>query len=209
MKNLILIALAALLLSGLLFAQAGMAKNPNAHPGMGPMKDMNLTDAQKTKVEELRLSHQKQMNTLDAEIQNLEMDMQQAMQKEDFVNARKLTKQLNDKRLVAAYARIDHMEAMLKQLTPEQKEKAKGMFMGMGKGMGMGHGNGMGMENCKGDCMDKMQPQQMHQMKQGQDCMQGQTLKKDAEGNCQDCQGHQTMDKTQPKTNATKPEPKK
>lgn len=235
MKHIILIAIAALMLTGVLFSQPNMVRNPQTQPGMGtndnpklkerlavdepgngPMLELGLSEAQKTKIEELRLSHQKQMNTLEAEIENLEMDMQQAMNKEDFANARKLTKQLNDKRLVVANARIDHMEAMLKQLTPEQREKAKGMFMhqpGMGMGMGrnmhQGKGKGMGMENCQGDCMDKMQPSHMRQMNQAHDCMQGQTMMKDAEGNCPDCQGHQNMDKQQPGATAPQAETKK
>jgi len=170
MNKHILLVLAALLVAGLMFAQpsgnplvnpkdhAGhnSAQNPNLVPrpgieghDMDMMMELKLSDAQKVKLEELKTSHQKSVNLMEAEIENLHIDIMQYLKKEDFANAKKLTQQLYDKKLAKANARIDHMQMVMKELTPEQKEMGRGMFMNM---MGKHGGKGMhkGMMNCPG-----------------------------------------------------------
>ena len=178
MKKLMIITLGIMLLASMLSAQARVeAKNDNnMKPGMGKhqmqgeeMKGQNpqqmmcekleLTKEQQKKFETMRTANQKQMNTLKAEMENLQIDHKAALKDQNFKQAKALNKQISDKKLMMADARIDHMEAMFKELTPEQKEKAADMFMMMGRGHGKGmkgkgmrgHGQGMGMGQEKGE----------------------------------------------------------
>lgn len=184
----IILTLAALTLAVLMFAQPGnnpmvnhnahagynSADNPNLAPrphDMNPMEELKLNDTQKKKLDEFRSAHQKSMNLLDAEIENMHIDIMQAMKKEEFANAKKLTQQLFEKKLAKANARIDHLQMVMKELTPEQKEMGRDMLMNMGNGDGKGMHKGMmncphmkgmkGMKDCeemKGmqhDCMNK------------------------------------------------------
>ena len=176
MKKLMIITLGIMLLASMLSAQARVeAKNDNnMKPGMGMHRmqgqnmmgenphqmlcdQLDLTKEQQKKFETLRTAHQKQMNTYKAEMENLQIDHKAAMKSQNFKQAKALNKQISDKKLMMADAKIDHMEAMFKELTPEQKEKAGDMFMMMGRGHGKGmkgkgmRGHGMGMGQEKGE----------------------------------------------------------
>ena len=150
MNKITIIAVLALALTGLLFGQSDAKAMPRARLGANSQDDprlkdrlrddcgdmevhcgMNLSDAQQKKLEPLRTEHLKTMNNLHAEIENLRIDMQQALKKEDFANLKKLAKTLNDKELSMEYARIDHLQQVYKEFTPEQKEKMRGNFMNM------------------------------------------------------------------------------
>lgn len=191
MKKIMILTLSIVMLIGVLAAEQTEQKNmtrpeDNAMPGhrmmqgedcmgmpgmgQGMMMDaLKLSKEQKDKIERLRASHQKQMNTLEAEIENLEIDLRAAIDKDNFKSAKELHKTIFSKKLQIADARLDHMEAVLKELNADQKDAARMMFRmhkmqgpGMGKGMGNGmgmHKMGMGKGNC-GDCqgMDKKHP---------------------------------------------------
>ncbi|MDZ4181357.1 MAG: hypothetical protein U1B83_00665, partial [Candidatus Cloacimonadaceae bacterium] len=135
MKKVLIIALALTMLIGILTAQKPMV-NPNANPGprtdsnpklkdrpmpempmMGMMERLNLSEAQKTKLEDLRTAHMKKMNTTKAEIENIKIDLQNAIKSENFKKAKDLNKQLFAKKQAIADARIDHIAAMIKELT--------------------------------------------------------------------------------------------
>ncbi len=207
MKKLMYVTIAVLMLAGMLLAEPMMNpnapvgpktdSNPNLKPrlmedgtGMDRMMDMNLTPAQKTKLEGLRASHQKTMNTIEAEIENLHIDIRAALKSENFVNAKKLTQQLFEKKISAANARIDHLEMVMKELTPEQKEKGREMFMEMmnpdgprGQ-MGMHPGMMNKMHSMKGCKMQGMEKNKNccngNEMKM-EDCGQGKEMHKDCE----------------------------
>lgn len=191
MKKYFILIVAVMTLSTALLAQGHHLVNPNvpvgpkidsnpnlkARPGvdMSDMMDkVKLTDTQKAKMVEIMLSHRKQMNTLQAEIENLRIDLMQSLKKEDFANARKIVAQISEKKLNRKLARLDLMETMSRELTSEQKEffhdhmfqmgqgkmmqsprmgmyqdSMEGCGMMMGKGMGMMHGNqGMREKGC-------------------------------------------------------------
>lgn len=150
MNKIAIVAVLALALTGLLFGQSDTKAMPRARLGANSQDDprlkdrlrddcdcmdgycgMNLSEAQQKKLEPLRTEHLKAMNNLQAEIENLRIDMQQALKKEDFANLKKLAKTLNDKQLTLEYARIDHLQQVYKELTPEQKENMRGGFMNM------------------------------------------------------------------------------
>jgi Spy/CpxP family protein refolding chaperone len=192
MNKIMMIAITLIMAVGMLIAQPVDKVNPNVkvgptpgmnenlkdrprdvYPPMDMMQMLNLDKKQQEKLGKLRDDFQKNMNTKKAEIENLKIDLKNHMEAEDYAKAKTVTKQLFDKRLEIAYARIDHMQAMMKELNPEQKEIAKKMFArmrgrghgmmgprhGMGPGMGQGgqmygprNGEGKGLHN--GDCDD-------------------------------------------------------
>jgi Spy/CpxP family protein refolding chaperone len=149
MKKILMITLAILALSLTLFAQP-MEKSamkdpcpdckqsmnmeqPQGAPMQDMMKQLDLTKEQQKKLDVLRDEHEKFINTKQAELENLQIDKQNAMQAEDYIKAKQINKSISDLQLVIENARVDHRAAMLKELTPEQKEKMKEM-MPMGKG---------------------------------------------------------------------------
>lgn len=227
MKKLTMITLVLVLTVGMLIAQPATTPNPKAVPGPkvndnpnlkdrpmpvmehgNIMMQMNLTDAQKTKLQNLRNDFQKRMNTMKAEIENLEIDIRAALKAEKYQDAKNLTKQMQDKKLNLAYAKIDHMQAMLKELTKEQKDMARDMFMPgmMGKGMrggpmmhGMGRGKGCGEHGAMMQGMNKGCGEHGAMMQgQGKGCgehgdkMQGHSKDK---GDCGDCSDKKTEQK--------------
>lgn len=150
MNKIAIVAVLALALTGLLFGQSDTKAMPRVRLGATSQDDprlkdrlsddcgcmdghcgVNLSEAQQKKLEPLRVEHLKTMNNLQAEIENLRIDMQQALKNEDFANLKKLAKTLNDKQLTLEYARIDHLQQVYKELTPEQKENMRGGFMNM------------------------------------------------------------------------------
>lgn len=180
-----MIAITLVMLAGMLTAQpvdkvnpgikvapvAGMNENLKdrptvVNPPMDMMHMLNLDKTQQDKLSKLRDDFQKLTNTKSAEIENLEIDLKSAMDKEDYTKAKNIIKQISDKKLEMAYARLDHVQAMMKELNAEQKEIAKkmfgqmhgrkhGMMQGPGHGMmqGCGHGMmqpGIGMGDCHG-----------------------------------------------------------
>jgi Spy/CpxP family protein refolding chaperone len=128
------------------------AKGQHEHQMM--CDELKLTPEQKAKFENLRMEHQKNRNTLQADIKNIRIDIQAAIKVENFKRAKDLNKQLSAKKTQLADARIDHMEAMMKELTTEQKVIAREILprMGMNEGRkgGMNQGKmGQGMKHCK------------------------------------------------------------
>ena len=191
MNKLIWITLAILLLGTMLVAAdkpepmkmdapAPMMENCQGMGHMDMMQELGLNKTQTAKLETIRNNHMKQMNNLDAEIENLQIDLQTALKADKFADAKAVQKQIFAKKLQRADAKIDHMEAVLKELDATQKEKAKAMFQKMHQGMqGMGMmraGKGMGM----------------HQMNGCGDCGQGMKKMDDCSGMGQN---HQNMEK--------------
>lgn len=176
MKKVLLLSLALMVISLVLFAEkpamdknCPMNKEKAEMNGPGPdgmgmhkemMKELNLTKEQQKKFDTMKDDHMKFMNSKQAEMENLQIDKQNAMQAEQYDKAKSINKNITDLHLVLANAMVDHKADMLKELTPEQKAKfmemkpmgKPGMGMGMKgcKGMKDGKGKGMG----KGQCMD-------------------------------------------------------
>lgn len=134
------------------------------------MEELQLTDKQSEKLENLRSTFEKTRNTLQAEIDNIQIDIEAAMKAENYSKAKELTKQLNAKQSQLEEARIDFHANRMKELSKEQKEiMKKNMPMMMGhQGFPMGH-------SMHGNC-GMMQHKQM--------------MQKDDEG-CGNCNEHQ------------------
>lgn len=168
MKKLIIISIALMLLGSILIAQP---KDPKHNPVparasewnqtnlkdrlvpqdamMDCMDELKLTDAQKKKFEDLRMAFHKSKNTLEADIQNLHIDLKSALKDENYKQAKELNKQISAKELTLADARIDFMAARMKELNPDQKEVLKKSMQNMRQ-----HGKEMMMQNhCKGQGM--------------------------------------------------------
>lgn len=99
------------------------------------MKELNLTDAQIKKLETLRADHAKQLNTNKARLENLQIDKNNALKAEEFAKVKQLNKNIADLKLEISNLQVDHHQAMMKELTEEQKTKFEEMRrLGM-KGM--------------------------------------------------------------------------
>jgi len=179
MKKIIILTLALALVGSILLAQKAekkmnmsnqdkpMMKAESDMCDMKPgfwMDELKLSSAVKTKLEAQKIAFRKQMNTHEAELENLRLDLMLALKNADFIKIKALNKQISDKQLVITNARTDHFENILKELNTEQKEIFKKHLPMMFKGDGQGHrpgapmmhkGGGGGM---MGDCgMGNMQ----------------------------------------------------
>ena len=139
MKKIIFLTLALIFVCGALLAQTDAPKdrsNPKVQsegikspkpemPMQKCLEELKLTDAQKKKFEELKISFEKNKNTLNAEIKNLKIDLQKALKDENYKQAKDLNKQIATKRNVLADAKVDFLAARMKELTPEQKATLK------------------------------------------------------------------------------------
>jgi Spy/CpxP family protein refolding chaperone len=124
--------------------RAQRAQTPDA-PAMaqrGPAA-LDLSDAQKDQLAAMRLENRKEAMLRRGEMASLQAQLQ-AEFLNDEVNeskVRSLSKQISDLRAGGAEARLEHRLAMLKLLTPEQKEKIKEMRLNApGRGMRGGPG---------------------------------------------------------------------
>ncbi len=163
MRKIIILTLAIMTLSLMLFAQRterpAMGKQDGDHQmmmkksGQGPMgmemlKELNLTEAQKAKLENLFREQAKWVNTKQAELENLKIDKNTAMKNQEFDKVKRLNKNISDLELTMDNARVDHHQAMLKELTKEQQEKLAEMrpMKGMQTGKGMMHDDHQGVK---------------------------------------------------------------
>ena len=177
MKKTMIISALMLLLIGLLAAQmTPMRKHVPADPAkqFNPSfrdrptliddiaqckEELKLTDEQMKNLETLRNNFEKSRNTLQAEMDNLHIDIKTALKDENYARAKELSKQLNSKHGQMAESRIDFVANRMKELNPDQK---KFMLQRMGQGKhhcmqpGMGMMHGQGRMNC---CPDKIQEQ--------------------------------------------------
>ncbi len=171
MRKIIIMILGIMLISSMLLAKTKADKRDKQHSmknkpeamadsemhGKNMIDELKLTPEQKKKFENLRAEHQKLMNSIQADTRNLNIDLQTAIKADNFKRAKELNKQIAAKQNQMMDARIDHLEAMLKELTAEQKEKAKEIFprmmmdnnMMQGRNREKGMKGGKGMSHCK------------------------------------------------------------
>ncbi len=138
MKKYVIITLGILLVAGMLAAQG--KEYPQLHRKHGSralsrampepaecctdmQKELNLTEAQNTKITQLQTTQKKAMNSVNAEIENLRIDLNQALGKKDFKAAQKINDDLYEKMRIKSNTQLEHREQILNELTPEQQEK--------------------------------------------------------------------------------------
>jgi Spy/CpxP family protein refolding chaperone len=109
-------------------------------------KELNLTDEQKAKIEDLNFANRNAMIDLRASMQKAHLKMQHEMMADTPDKARMLaaSKEVNAIQGQIADARINHLFALRAVLTPEQVKKFKECHMGCGMGFGMPMGPRMG-----------------------------------------------------------------
>jgi Spy/CpxP family protein refolding chaperone len=155
MKKQMLAVLGVVALAGLAFAQAPPQERPQ-RPGPGPRgprvgapgpaqmaEALGLTDQQKAQIEKLRADQQRAAikRRADQKLAKFELGELLKAQTVDEKAVALRVKELTDLHGAAIKARVDHLLAMKKILTPEQQEKMKQMHAnrpGMGRGPGMG-----------------------------------------------------------------------
>jgi len=146
--------------------QKKMMMEKDQHQNM--MEMLKLTDDQKKQMQTIMVSHKKNMNTMKADLDNLEIDQRTLLTQQKFDDAKKVVDQISTKQAQIEKANIDTHKQMWNLLTDDQKKIAKENKMEMGM-MGEKHGPGpmMGPQGMKNH---KMPMKKM----QGEDC-----------GNCQ------------------------
>jgi LTXXQ motif family protein len=166
MKKIVLIALALVVVSVLL-AQ-GMHQNKDMDCGnckkgmmkghemqgkkqdgmmmMHVMNQLELTEKQQEDMADLRLKMQKDMISMKAEIETLELDVKVAMKDLDFAKAKKVTSDIFDVKAEMKDKHFDKMISCWNLLTDEQQTEAKELI----KKAPMNHKKMMN-EDCKGE----------------------------------------------------------
>lgn len=152
------IAVIALFLMATLFvgesnAQGRMGKRQGMRMGQCFRADvfskLNLTDAQKDKINSLREAHQKTMIDLRAQVQKDALTLKDLRLKENVSRQEVISavEKLNKSRDAMALARANHLLDVREVLTPDQRKLLKDTFPGMmmRKHRGKMGGNGMGM----------------------------------------------------------------
>lgn len=118
MKTIGWILAASLISGGVLLAQ----------PGRGPLREcveeLNLTDAQQTQIEKLRLEHEKKVVQQRARLQEARIEMRSQMRSEKPERAalEKAARAMTDARSQMEMARLDHWLEVRALLTPEQQK---------------------------------------------------------------------------------------
>jgi len=122
-KKISLVFSVGLMLCGLLFAQSpNLAERPKPidTPQYG-IDALFLSQAQKDAINTIEINHQKQMIDLKAAVDKANLDIKQAIHKENFADAKKHYTTLFNKMKEMADARMDLMQAVLKELNDQQK----------------------------------------------------------------------------------------
>lgn len=106
-----------------------MERGRNGHHGgmmmMRIMNQLELTEDQKDKLEDLRVTNQKSNIAAKAEIDAKEVDANVAKKDMNFKNMKKITSEIADLKEKMKLKNIDHMEKCWNILTTEQQEEAK------------------------------------------------------------------------------------
>ncbi len=151
----------------------GMSSGMMKGPGGGPMGMLKLTDEQKTKMQDLRLAHQRDILPLRSELQKQQAILKLEITADKFNESKVkvIQNEISKLQNEMAMKMVLHQRAVRDILTPEQKKKfdehilsagpmAPGLIMGGGMmgGRGMkGHtgrigSRGAGSPVCNGVC---------------------------------------------------------
>ncbi|NIR48438.1 MAG: periplasmic heavy metal sensor [candidate division Zixibacteria bacterium] len=151
MKRLMIILslLSLFVLTTGIFAQKGMMQRG----GYRMVQMLDLTDAQQSKFQDLRLDLEKEIAPLRSKMHNLhsELRMQMAAEKFDQGKVDNILEDMEDLRTQIHSKRIQHHRAIRDMLTPEQQKKFDlHVLSGKRFGRGWGHGHGFGPGKGRG-----------------------------------------------------------
>ncbi len=173
MKRVILVVLLAAAVSSMAVAQC------REHEGQGPMagrhemrggmdchgqkdmgqgqwwenpmvvKELDISEKQAEQIDQLSLSHRKNIIKLKADLEIAELEFRDLMEGDPSeADVRKKAKAISQLREKLQDLRIDHMLAVRKVLTPDQEKKLRGLKKSMRhRRMMMEHGRGQGLPN--------------------------------------------------------------
>lgn len=105
-----------------------MERGRNGHHGermMHIMNQLDLTEDQQNKMEDLRVKNHKENITAKAQIETKEVDARVAMKDMNFKEMKKITSEIFELKEEMKLKNIDHMEKCWNILTAEQQEEAK------------------------------------------------------------------------------------
>lgn len=126
MKTKFLLTLIAIFATGLFTSSFAQMERMRMHEKMHNRMEekLNLTDAQKSKVEELRTNHQKKMIDLKADLKKKEVELRALRISEKFNrnDLLKLTKEISDLRASIANERANHLMDIYELLDNNQKK---------------------------------------------------------------------------------------
>jgi len=106
---------------------AMMAQETDSDVPDASLEACKLTDEQRAQLDDINTQIQKQMIDLRAATEKLEIDQRQAMEAENYAQARKLVDQLSTKRAEMEKLNITRMEQISKILTDDQKKVWRNM----------------------------------------------------------------------------------
>jgi Spy/CpxP family protein refolding chaperone len=86
---------------------------------------LDLTEAQKTKIEKLNTDHQKKIIQLEADLDIQKVDQRNAHRNQDFAQNKKITAKIYDLKKQIALEKVNHQENVWKELTEEQRKEMK------------------------------------------------------------------------------------
>lgn len=116
------------------------------------MSELNLTEAQKTKLQTLRTAHQKEMVKMQAAVKLAEIELRDVLRQDNpktsDVKARIAT--VSEAKNKVAEARILNRLETKKVFTPEQLQKMETLKAQYGPGKGMRNGRGQGRFHQRG-----------------------------------------------------------
>ena len=99
--------------------------NKNAGFRFGPrmIEELKITDDQLVKIDAIRFEFQKKMIDVKANMQKTQLEKREAIKNENFTKAKSITEAYFKNRAIEEVDKLDMMEKMLNELTPEQRKK--------------------------------------------------------------------------------------
>ena len=87
------------------------------------IEELKITDDQLVKIDAIRFEFQKKMIDVKANMQKTKLEKREAIKNEDFAKAKSITEAYFKNRATEEVDKLDMMEKMLNELTPEQRKK--------------------------------------------------------------------------------------
>jgi len=138
------------------FAQRGYGMNHGQGNGQGYFCDNipGLTDQQKSEIEEMRVAHWKERQTIQNQIneKNARLRTLQTSDNTSLQSVNNIIDEISDLQNKHWKNRAAHLQKVRNLLTDEQKVYFDSYQRGMGKGRCPGYGNGNGRGHGKGCC---------------------------------------------------------
>jgi len=113
------------------------------------IEELKITDEQLVKIDAIRFEFKKKMIDVKANKQKIQLEKREAIKNENFTKAKSITKEYFKTRATEEVDKLNMMEKMLNELTPEQRKKFTNLKRNRGSMNGVDRGTGRrgGMRN--------------------------------------------------------------